>query len=1101
MTKKPAFWLFFVLIAGAATVFSSRYFTRAFPLLSLDIRMDRSAALARARALAEDHHLGPAVAREAASFSIDETVQTFVELEGGGKSVFATLLADRLFTPYHWSVRRFQEREKNEVTFSFAPDGTTNGFLERLREDAAGAALPSEGARLIAEQAARHTWGADLDAFQPVEQAQERRPGGRIDYSFVYERTDRRLGDGRYRLRLTVSGDKLTELTYFLKIPEGFSRRYEQMRSVNDAIGVGGSLAFLVLYGGFGMAVGLFFLMRHRAVLWRQPVAWGVGVALAQTAARVNEWPLAWMQYDTALSTRSFVAQQVALAVGELAVYAVLFSLSFMAAESLTRRAFPRHPQFWRLWGRDAGRSSAVFGRTVAGYLLVPLFVAYEVVLYLVATKSLGWWTPSEALFNPDVLAAYAPWLSAVARSFQAGFWEESLFRAVPIAGAALIGDRVGGRRYWIALAFVVQAAIFGAGHAPYPTQPAYARPVELVVPSIGFGLLYLVFGLLPGIVLHFTFDAFWFAMPLFATSAAGIRLQQIMMVVMVMVPLWVVLVRRIMAADSAAADVPLNASWVPAETAALEPVAEPVAHRIGWSPSRMRLVAAAGLTGVAIWTVTAFGRHVERHHLVATSAEAVRVARTAVSSARLGSTWRFLPAVSEPDDPAHRFVWKTAGASTYRSLLGTYLGRPGFAVFVRTFEGDVEDRAETWTVDLDAQGGVRRVEHELPESRSGPSLSEPAARDLAKRALVDRFGISAAALKDISATPDRLPERTDWTVTFADSSRTLPQGELRLSARIAGAEVADASRFVFVPETWQRAERSARTTTRIVQGATALVGAVVVLGGVIAALVSWSRRRFNVGVFLALLVAFLALGAARLFNAYPSLMASLSTAQPLRLQLAVLLGSGIVALFTQSVALALVGGVAPSWCDARVLAPRQAWTIGLSLGALAAAVLGLGAWAVGGPYWPSYAGAGAVLPWLAAATAPVTSLLSRIAVLTLIVGLANRMTAGWTRHRILVGAALFVVGGVLGNATSPVNLSAWLAAGAAMGTLLLIAYLLVLRDDVSVIPIAAAVVATAGSLPEGLARPYVGALEGAVVAVAVVWLTAYAWFHALATR
>src|SRR6185369_13704791 len=111
-------------------------------------------------------------------------------------------------------------------------------------------------------------------------------------------------------------------------------------------------------------------------------------------------------------------------------------------------------------------------------------------------------------------LASTVPWLSAVAPSLHAGFWEESLFRAVPIAGAALIGDRLGNRRLWIVGAFIVQAVIFGAGHAPYPTQPAYARPVELVLPSIGFGLLYLVFGLLPGIIAHFAFDVFWFAMP-----------------------------------------------------------------------------------------------------------------------------------------------------------------------------------------------------------------------------------------------------------------------------------------------------------------------------------------------------------------------------------------------------------------------------------------------------------------------------------------------------------------------------------------------------------------------------------------------------------
>ena len=64
-------------------------------------------------------------------------------------------------------------------------------------------------------------------------------------------------------------------------------------------------------------------------------------------------------------------------------------------------------------------------------------------------------------------------------------------------------------------------------------------------MPSIGFGLLYLYFGLLPGIVLHFTFDVVWFALPVFIAVAPGIRFQQFMIVALTLVPLWVVLWRR----------------------------------------------------------------------------------------------------------------------------------------------------------------------------------------------------------------------------------------------------------------------------------------------------------------------------------------------------------------------------------------------------------------------------------------------------------------------------------------------------------------------------------------------------------------------------
>ena len=106
-------------------------------------------------------------------------------------------------------------------------------------------------------------------------------------------------------------------------------------------------------------------------------------------------------------------------------------------------------------------------------------------------SRWLGWWSPSDALFDPDLLATYFPWMGSIANSAQAGFWEECLFRAVPLAGAALLGKKFGKKGWWIGGALILQAVIFGAGHANYPAQPAYARVVELMIPSLGFGLIY----------------------------------------------------------------------------------------------------------------------------------------------------------------------------------------------------------------------------------------------------------------------------------------------------------------------------------------------------------------------------------------------------------------------------------------------------------------------------------------------------------------------------------------------------------------------------------------------------------------------------------
>ena len=114
------------------------------------------------------------------------------------------------------------------------------------------------------------------------------------------------------------------------------------------------------------------------------------------------------------------------------------------------------------------------------------------------------------------------PALPPIAISLQAGFMEECVFRAIPLALGALIGERYGRRRLGIAIAFVLQALVFGGAHANYPGLPSYSRLVELVVPSMLWALIFLRYGLLPTILLHAVFDLALFSIPVFLVDAPG---------------------------------------------------------------------------------------------------------------------------------------------------------------------------------------------------------------------------------------------------------------------------------------------------------------------------------------------------------------------------------------------------------------------------------------------------------------------------------------------------------------------------------------------------------------------------------------------------
>ena len=1100
MSRKPAFWIICALLSLLATIAASRHFASAFPLVSIDLRMDRGQALEQARALAAQHRLGPAGYRQAATFGGDEEVQTYVELEAGGKDAFARMIRDGRYAPYTWRVRHFREHDPNETWVRFTPEGVAYGFAERLPETAPGARLAPAEARGVAERGAA-SWHVALSEYALVEQAQEEKPGRRIDHTLVYERPDR-LGDGRFRLRLVVAGDRLVEVTPFVRVPEAFGRRYQQMRSANEAIGFASGIAMLVLYGVGGIVIGLFVLLRQRWVLWRPALAWGLIVSGLQVLATLNEWPLAWLRYDTALATTTFLVQQATAVTAGAVAMTVVFTLSFMAAESLSRRAFPEHPQLWHVWVPSAGASRAVLGRTLGAYLLVAIFFAYEVALYLVASRWLGWWTPSDALVHPDVLATYMPWLSAIAPSVQAGFWEECLFRAVPLAGAALIGDRFGRRRAFIAAAMIVQAIVFGAGHAPYPNQPAYARPVELILPSLLFGALYLRFGLLPGIVLHIAFDVVWFALPLFVSRAPGILIDRTLVVMLALVPLWIVLWRRWQVGrwTELPADL-VNGAWHPEPRGETAPAVR--SPRVAGAPSPRlgRMLVGAGVAGILAAAGLATRQsqdvqplHVSRMPAIARATDALRGRGVAVEP-----PWRILPSVSAMPDETHEFVRTTAGHETYRQLLGTYLPGARWRVRAARFDGDIAARAEEWTVLVEGDGRASRVRHTLAETAAGMALTEDQARALARATAHERFALDPAKLREVSVAPSKLPARTDWLVTFADASRPpLPQGELRLAVAIAGNEVTDAWRFVHVPETWQRQIRDRRTLAGVVNAAgIALLGALV-LGFAATTLVAWSRGQSPGRGPLYL---FLLLAGARALdfaNGWPARLAGFSTAQPFPLQAAQLAVGLLVGATLVPAVVALAGGGVRLFSTG-VYGRRDSARIGVGLGGVACGVLAVATALVragGEPVWPSFAGAETILPVAAAPLAAIFSLGARTVVVALVFSAADRISDGWSVHRAWACALLVGTGLLLGAGAPGARVLPWAAAGLLVGLLLLAAYVLVFRWDLSPLPLSVAVVIAVGALAEGLARPYPGALAGSIIAAALVLVLGWRGFR-----
>ncbi len=904
LLRKPAFWIALSIASALCVFLVFRYFGEAFSVLDLDVRMSRDQAISEARRIADDRKLSTAKLTEAAaSFSGDSAVQTFIELEGGGKPALKPLLGGvgsddggNEYTLYKWRVRLYSEGVEREALVAFTPDGRPAGFFSKLPEAEPGAALSADEARAIAVTTAARDWTVDFARYRPLTASAVTRPGKRVDHEFIYERKLEgapAIGEGRLRLRLVVTGDRLTHLQRFVFVPEAFARRYETMRSANNTIAAFASVGAGLLYGLGGCLIGLIWLMRRHAVRWGPSAKWAAVVAVLIAGAGLAAIPASWLNYDTATSASTHLFARIVQALAGGVITWLLLTVVFATAEGLGRLAFGAHPQLWRTWRTPSAISRAVWGRTLAGYAWIGFDLAFIAAFYFLVQRYLGWWSPSDTLIDPNILGAPLPWIPPVAMSLQAGMMEESLFRAVPLAGAALLGRHFGRERLFIVIALVVQAVIFGSAHANYPGQPAYARPVELFLPSLVWGLVYLRYGLVPGILFHFGFDLVLMSIPLFVTQAPGIVFDRAIVIAILAIPLVVLVVQRWRAGHlidlpdserNAAAPrsdpvaEPMSRATDDAVLAVVDPAVDGVAASLhaataastagstaastaasitaspdvraaASTPSRRRIdvallvaLALIGAIGLAIKLSNPYdspGLMVSRDHALAIAERALTARGVA-----LDQHWhRSAKALSVSDPGVTRFVWREGGAPLYASLIGNVLPPSHWEVRFARFDGDVATR-ESWRVvivdDRAAPDGIRIIEHDIPEGAPGKRLPEAVARVIAQRAIGEWLHLDASALKPVSAEAIEKPARVDWVFTYSNPAVAIPAGgEARIVTEIDGDQVVSLGRTLFVPDAWARDERHRNELLLIPR---ALLG-LIALAFLIAVLVSTVRR------------------------------------------------------------------------------------------------------------------------------------------------------------------------------------------------------------------------------------------------------------------
>ena len=1098
LLRKPIFWIMAFILFIGGLFYSAKVFPKAFSILNIELKMDRDNAFSQAKMLSESNNWGPDNYDQAATFYHDSRTQNFVELDAGGSEKVSILMKDNLFHFYTWKVRHFKEKEPNETIITFTPSGKFYGFKEILSESEKGSSLTQNDARIIAEDFVQTKSSLVLSNYKEIEASEEIMPSKRIDHTFVYERIGADIGDGSFRLKLMVSGEKVSELKHFIKIPETFTRRFEEMRSANNTLATSASMAMFLLYGFGGVIMGLFIMMRKRWVIWKQAILWGTFVAVFGALGEINFWPLMWMYYPTALSQQSFFIQNIFSIVANTLLMSIIYSLSFMAGETLTRRAFPQQINFWNLWSKGASNSIQVLGRTIGGYFIVAFDLAFVITFYLLTKKLFGWWDPASTLFDPDVIATPFPWISSVSRALGAGFWEECLFRAIPIAGAALIGDRLGRRKQWIIIGFIIQSLIFAAAHANYPSYPAYARLVELILPSVIFGLLYLQFGLLPAIISHFIYNAILMSLPIFTSTASGMWFDQLMVFVFCLVPVWVILIGRLKEKKWVELDNKYyNSSFKPVPLKKLASRKTSIKIQ-NYNIQNKKLVIIFGVLGIFLLFQFKTDRNAPGLELNRNKAITIAEQYLVENGIELGDEWSRLVSVN-PAGPGkqNRFVWQTAGKEVYNFLMGDYIDTPGFTVRFAKFDGDLNKRAEEYAVDLNNRGLPFRINHKLPENQEGLDLSEKEAKKLALKTIFKHYNLWEDALEFISAEPSKKPERTDWEFVFKDiAPNKFYDGDKRIRVLINGDNISSHEKFIFVPEEWERNETEQRTILGVASNSMSFLLIIMVMATVVLGIINWTKNRITSMLVLYIFAPLFILAIVSFINQFPSFIATFSTAQPYNNQLGVLIASTVVGgLFVSMIPSILVASSYFLINEKKKMKERPGLVEGISIGISLAGIFALlnSFQPSLSPEWPSLSNAASRFPFFEI-LGNIGSFLTSLGFMTFVVLFISEKTKSWTVNKGKFSILFIILGLIIIGADNITGIGSWILSGIVVGLIFRWLYISTLRYNPELTVFIISSLTILNLLYEIIRPSFPGAGLGSVITIIAIIALNYCW-------
>jgi membrane protease YdiL (CAAX protease family) len=784
--------LLWVLLGIVGVVFAQKYFFRAFPEASVDFKVSRAEALARAKTFVGG--LGEDISgyQSAIVFDVDDNAKTYLEREVGLQQ--ANHLMSSELNIWYWDVRFFRPQQEEEFYVRVSPAGQVVGYDHRIPEAKAGTTLERAAAEADARELLRNKMGVDLSKWDFLsEEANSSKKPNRLDWSFTWEKQGFKAKDAPDRLRVTLEGDHAGGAQEFLQVPEAWERSYAHLRSTNVFYNEVALIPYLLLMGS---ALWLGILLTKRGqTSWGGAIKLGIIVAILLTFMQLNNWPLDRMSYDTNSAYGSFVFEEILKALLFGIVSALTISLILPGAEPLYRASQPGKLRLGEALTLRGLRSKEFFSAATVGLSLAAAHIGFIVAFYIVAGH-FGAWAPQELNYENSVNTTF-PWIAGVAIGMLAATSEEFLFRlfAIPFL-KRLTGSSV--------IAVIVPAFCWSFLHAAYPNEPPYIRGLEVGLIGIVAGIVMLRWGILATLIWHYTVDASLVGLLLVRSNSLYFKISGVVVGLAALAPLIFAGVSYLARGQFEPDEDLLNRAdpieKISFESAPSEVPSAATSRRYeALMPATMIFLAVClVLGGLAAWRfkTAAIGDYLKLSVDAKTAWErADEILRQHGADPK---TYRHATIFVDVTDPVtNEFLRQRVGLARLNEIYATEM--PGAVWQVRYFR---DSQAEEYAIKLKPDGSFLAFHHKLAEDAPRASLTKEEAVAKAAKYLRDVKKLDLNQWNLVESDSDKRIHRTDHELAWqqytpidsgsTSSNDAVSHAFLRIKVAVLGDEVVD---------------------------------------------------------------------------------------------------------------------------------------------------------------------------------------------------------------------------------------------------------------------------------------------------------------------